>query len=133
MQLRWRTLRADEPDYELIWFAVTVLGAAALLAWHALSLPWPDCNFRALFGIPCLTCGSTRAALALTNGNIAAAWLHNPLATLTLLGIAAYDVYAVAALLTRSRRLRVTLSRRVLAVGLIAAALLNWTYLLGHH
>lgn len=130
--MRWqlRRLRSGEPDYELIFLLVTSAAAIAGLAWLRLGLPWPECNFRALFGIPCLTCGSTRALLALVRGNFALAWQFNPLATMAMCGIALYDMYAVAVLATRAMRLRVSLPRNIVLPALVAAALLNWFHLL---
>lgn len=135
MRVYWRRLRPSELDHELLWLAVSVTSAALGAAWLALQLPWPGCNFRMLFGIPCFTCGATRAALALLNGDLAHAWTWNPLATVTMLGVALFDVYAFAVLVLRRPRLRVDLSSaKWLLVGLVvAAAGLNWAYLLSTH
>jgi hypothetical protein len=132
MRFRWRALQPNEPDHELIWLAVTSVTALGALGWLWLKLPWPQCYFHALFGIPCLTCGSTRAMLALAHGSFRAAWEFNPLATLTLCGIALYDVYALAALLARAKRLRVAFQPQLVRWLLVTAALLNWFYLLRH-
>ena len=136
--MRWhlRQLRPGELDHELIWLAVTSLGAASLALWLWLHLPLPQCNFRALFGIPCLTCGSTRAAAAFLHGEFWQAWFVSPLATTAFCAIAAFDAYAIAVLFSGAPRLRVTFSgrneSRIFAGLLAAAALLNWIYLLRH-
>lgn len=39
----------------------------------------PSCFFREITGIPCPTCGGTRAALALLSGDLAGAFHANPL------------------------------------------------------
>jgi hypothetical protein len=131
-----RQLRPDELDHELIWLAVTSLGAAALAFWLWLHLPLPQCNFRALLGIPCLTCGSTRAAAAFFHGEFSRAWFVSPLATIGFCAIAAFDAYAIAVLFSGAPRLRITFGgrneRRIFAGLLAAAALLNWIYLLRH-
>ena len=44
----------------------------------------PVCPFHALTGLPCLGCGTTRAALLLAKGDPAGAFLMNPLATMAL-------------------------------------------------
>jgi hypothetical protein len=41
----------------------------------------PGCPFRELTGLPCLSCGTTRAALSLLGGDLAAALRFNPLAS----------------------------------------------------
>ena len=135
MRVYWRRLRPGELDHELLWLAVTVTSAALGLAWFALRLPWPRCNFRELFGIPCFTCGATRSAVALASGDLVRAWAWNPLATLTMFAIALFDIYAIAVLALRAPRLRFDCSsvRWLLAGLVVAAAALNWAYLLNTH
>ncbi|MFI5181027.1 MAG: DUF2752 domain-containing protein [Thermoanaerobaculia bacterium] len=45
----------------------------------------PPCLFREVTGLPCPTCGGTRAALALLSGDIAGALHANPLVVAALL------------------------------------------------
>lgn len=134
MRWQWRHLQNGELDHELIWLAISCLGAGGLAVWLWLHLPLPQCNFRALLGIPCLTCGSTRAADALLHGDILHAWFVSPLATVAFCGMAAFDVYAIAVLSSGAPRLRMTFTgrkeRRTSAVLLALVALLNWVYLL---
>ena len=132
MRIYWRRLQPGELDHELVWLLVSVTSAALGAAWFAMHLPWPRCNFRALFGIPCVTCGSTRSAIALLHGDISAAWAWNPLATFAMLAIVLFDVYAIGVLLSRSPRLRISFGRAKwpLLGLLIAAGGLNWVYLL---
>ena len=135
MRIYWRRLRPGELDHELLWLLVSVTAAALGAAWFALHLPWPRCNFHALFGIPCFTCGSTRSAIALLQGNVAAAWSWNPLATIAMLGIAVFDVYAFGVLVSRAPRLRFNFANAKwpLLIVLFAAGALNWVYLLLKH
>jgi hypothetical protein len=134
MRWQWRRLQTGELDHELIWLTVSLCAAGGLAVWFWLNLPLPQCNFRALFGIPCLTCGSTRAAQAFLHGEIWQAWLVSPLATLAFCAMAAFDLYAIAVLCSGAPRLRMTFSgrkgHRTAAALLAAAALLNWIYLL---
>jgi hypothetical protein len=133
MRFYWRRLRRGELDHELVWLGVSVTGAALAAAWFAVRLPWPQCNFRALFGIPCFTCGSTRAALALLHGDVAAGWAWNPLATIALFAVALFDLYALAVLVSRAPRLRINFVagwKWPLLIVLFAAVVLNWAYLL---
>lgn len=68
----------------LLWGAV----ALALLALSPLAPAFagilPECVFRRVTGVPCLTCGGTRAVLALLAGNLPAALQANPLVTAAL-------------------------------------------------
>ncbi len=91
----------------------------------------PLCHFKTLTGIPCATCGGTRACLSLLRGNFGAAFVWNPLVTALLL------VGVVVALLRVGlrRSLSLNLSRGerlgmyVLAGGAFAA---NWLYVILH-
>jgi hypothetical protein len=77
-----RPALVEERQVAVLW---GVLAASALLLrpfWLALAPVLPACPFRALTGIPCLSCGTTRAAVALLHGNPLAALAVNPLATL---------------------------------------------------
>ena len=135
MRVQWRRLRPGELDHELVWLLVTVTSAALAAAWFALHLPWPQCNFRALFGIPCVTCGSTRSAIALLHGDVGAAWNWNPLATLAMLAIGLFDLYALGVLAARAPRLRVDLrgSKWPIVAVLLAVIAINWAFVLARH
>lgn len=79
--MTWRHANRTDLPLALLWAA-----AAALAVAGAPWLPWiaramPPCALHSLTGIPCLTCGSTRAALALTQGDWTLALALNPLAT----------------------------------------------------
>lgn len=131
--MEWRSLRANEIDHELIWLAVTLGTAVACAVWLALSLPWPTCTFRALTGLPCATCGATRASVAFLHGDFATAWQLNPLIVALLCAIALFDFYALAVLCAGRRRLRFSLPKggaRKVVIGLAIIAAINWVYLL---
>lgn len=105
-------------------------GAVAVLGLHR--LPFPVCLFKLATGLPCPTCGSTRAAAHLTHLDVAAAFVMNPLATAGMLLIGAWAV-ADALLLMRGRALDLQVGPRlgvVLRVGAAAAVALNWAYLI---
>ncbi|GAA2183489.1 hypothetical protein GCM10009785_27260 [Brooklawnia cerclae] len=64
--------------------ALTRLGAfvlvgGAIAAAHAVLGVGVPCPFRELTGLQCPLCGSTRAALRLTRGDVASAWSLNAL------------------------------------------------------
>ncbi len=134
MRFEWRRLRAGELDHELIWLAVTMCAALLALSWLALKLPWPVCTFRSLTGLPCVTCGATRAGLAFFHGHLGTAWQFNPLVFVGLCAIALYDLYAAVVLGARLPRVRVVIPERAVRkatlVGVLLAGVGNWIYLL---
>jgi hypothetical protein len=95
-------------------------------------LPFTFCIFKGLTGLPCPTCGSTRALAHLFGLDLEGAVAMNPFVTLVAVVMAAWAV-ADLVLLPRHRSLKVEVSPR-LAGWLRAAALvaffLNWVYLL---
>jgi Protein of unknown function (DUF2752) len=136
MRLVWRRIPPEGFNHELIWLAVSLVAVVAGGAWLALGLPWVACPFRAATGYPCLTCGATRCALALSLGHLSMAWSWNPLAFLALCGAALFDVYAAVVLLARGPRLRVVdwtrAEKNAVRIGVILLILVNWAYLVAH-
>lgn len=134
MQVCRRSLAPREVDHELLWLLVS-LGAFCLAAlWFAARLPTPHCVFHSLTGLPCPTCGATRAAYQFLHGNFGAAFFFNPLAFFTYLALLVFDLYAAAVLTARAPRFRLKnfsptekLVWRGVAVALLAG---NWLYLL---
>jgi Protein of unknown function (DUF2752) len=79
--VRWRRPNREERQLAVVW-GVAGAGALALRPlWLALVPLLPPCPFRALTGIPCPSCGTTHAAIALLNGRVGAALAANPFAT----------------------------------------------------
>jgi len=84
--LSWRRAERTDRSLALVLLAGAA-GAAALLPWvPLLARLAPPCPFHAWTGLPCPGCGATRAVLALSAGDPAAALAWNPLATLGLAG-----------------------------------------------
>jgi hypothetical protein len=136
MRLLWRRRSANEPDHELIWFAVSAASIAGGAAWLAMALPWPRCPFFAVTGFPCVTCGATRSAIAFLHGDFLSALRWNPLVFVASWALIAFDLYAAIVLIGRMPRLRIvdwTITEknamRIMAVSLLA---LNWIYLLAN-
>jgi hypothetical protein len=136
MRLLWRRRSAHELDHELIWLAVSVASFAVAAAWLALALPWPKCPFLSVTGLPCVTCGATRSAIAFLHRDFPTALRWNPLAFAAFCGLVAFNLYAVIVLVGRLPRLRTVNwsageknMARMAMVGLLA---LNWIYLLAH-
>ncbi len=114
----------------LLW-AVVALGLIALAPLAAgLAAGAPACPVRAWLDLPCLSCGTTRAAVALARLDPLAALAVNPLAAIGWLGLVGGGLIAggvaVRGELAPLPDRRPTLTLR-LAVA--AALLVNWVYL----
>ncbi len=133
MQYCRRRLTPHEIDHEVLWLLISLSAFLGLLLWLSAGLATPRCAFRALTGLPCLTCGATRSAWQFLHGHFLTSLRFNPLAFLGYCGIAIFDLYAMAVLITRTPRLRLSNFTRIekLAARILVVALLfgNWLYL----
>lgn len=136
MVLERRALGAREIDHERLWLSIALASAALVVFWIASGheeLPRVICPFRAITGIPCLSCGGTRALLALAHGDVRAALVWNPLVALGAIAGAAWLLYAAVVILLQTPRLRLRLDTRDrLAVRLAAGFVLvgNWIFVI---
>ena len=95
-------------------------------------VPLTFCVFKGLTGLPCPTCGSTRAVARLFGFDPAGALAMNPFTTVVAVVIAAWAVVDLL-LIPRRRALRVGFSptlARVLRIAAFIAFIANWVYLL---
>jgi hypothetical protein len=131
MVIERRALAAREVDHERLWLSVALAGAALVVLWVAAGheeLPRVLCPFRHLTGVPCVACGGTRALLALTRGELQAAFFWNPLVAVSAIAALAWLAYAAVVTLLRAPRLRVRLGARDRFLFRAAA----WTALVGN-
>jgi hypothetical protein len=90
------------------------------------------CFFKLTTGLPCPTCGSTRALGRLAHLDLAGALAMNPLAALAALGLLLWGLLDLA-LLPRGRASRLAIAPRwqgPARVVILGALVLNWTFLL---
>jgi energy-converting hydrogenase Eha subunit C len=124
--MTFRAPRCEEKQLLLLWGAAA--GGILLLGWALPGLaPFlPRCPFKELTGLPCLSCGSTRTALALLRGDVGTALQANPLAA--VLGIALVaggmlaPLWAVLRLPVPDALPAATPGRRAAAVAFLLAA-----------
>jgi hypothetical protein len=114
-----------------------ILAACALVAiaivavLHLDRLPFSLCVFKAVTGVPCMTCGTTRALALLARLDLAGALSMNPLAAA---GVMLLGPWAAAdlVLLPSGRAVVLDLSpaaARVARIAVVAAVLVNWAWL----
>ena len=111
-----------------------------VLVWSAcgLALVWLSayfhrpvqlCLVKRLTGVACPTCGFTRGALSLLHGQIAQAWLYNPL----LYSLLALFSAAIAVRIIWARHLRINLTSIERSAAWVVAGSLffaNWAYVI---
>ena len=120
--------------HEAIWAPIALLAflAARFVPWNRLD--FLVCPFHLLTGLPCLSCGGTRAFVALAHLDAASAFAMNPLAAAVGLAGAAYVVHATGVALGRWKPWRPRLAsvplRRALRGAALAAVAGNWAYLI---
>jgi hypothetical protein len=131
-----RTVRKpfDPGEFPLgaVFGGVLALGAVAGALWLRLGLPRPGCVFRAVTGVPCPSCGSTRMVEAILAFDPLSAFLLNPLVFTALAGLGVWASVSVARTLLRLPSWRVELGRGerlALRVGAVLALAGNWIYL----
>ena len=77
------------------WWLVSALAVLAAIPFAPKLAPYaPACPLRALTGVPCLSCGGTRAVVALARGNPLEAFASNPL---VVVGVVAFVLGGLAA------------------------------------
>lgn len=122
----------SERQLGLLWGGVAALVVALSPVVERLASSLPGCPVKALIGLPCLTCGTTRAGLALSRLDLVGAISINPLAALAWLVLVGGGLVAgLLALLdipVREPEWRLSLPMRCL---LVMVFLTNWAYLVG--
>ncbi len=129
------TLAGRKPgqiEFGIIYGGIVLLGLVVTRFFHATQF-LPGCVFRSLTGIPCPTCGSTRAMNFLAEGKIIAALSMNPLVAAAIISSLLYLAYTLITLVFTLRRVNVVLDERGqagLRVAIVLLVALNWLYLI---
>jgi hypothetical protein len=127
-----RSATREERHLALLWLVAAAAAVALKPLWLALAPRLRPCIFHSLTGIPCPTCGTTRAATAFLDGNLLAALAANPLAAVGglvfVVGAPLAALWAVARWPVPVLPMPLPKWARVVAVALIVA---NWLYVIG--
>jgi len=134
MRVSFRSLNARETDHELLWSLVGLGALGLAFAWTKVGSPaLLVCPLRAVTGLPCPTCGSTRAWAALLDGRLGDAARLNPLVFATTLALPPYAVYGLTVAAASLPRIRIQLGRSGRAALRILVALVGatlWLFLI---
>jgi hypothetical protein len=112
-----------------LWGGAALVCAAAAPWAPALAHGLPPCPFRALAGIPCLTCGSTRALLALVRFDVGGAFSWNPLAAAAGILLVPGGLVALGVALS-GRGVETPRPTTALRAALALALAANWAFLI---
>jgi hypothetical protein len=119
-------------EFGIIYGVIALIGLCAARFPQIITLS-PSCVFQVLLGIPCPTCGSTRAVLHLSHGEIIAALAFNPLISSCFLAAVLYFLYSIIAIASGMPRIGCTLSegdKNTVSTGVVILVLMNWMYLI---
>lgn len=113
----------------LLWGGVALaLVALSPLAPYIVDGLW-TCPFKSVTGVPCPTCGTARAALALSRGEVWHALTQYPLPSLAWILFVAGGFYSLWLGLTK--RLPISLPKRLpvwARISIVVAVAANWIY-----
>ncbi len=114
-----------------LWLAAAASALALRPLWLAAAPILRPCVFRSVTGIPCPTCGTTRAATAFLDGNFLAAFAANPLAAAVgLLFVAGAPIAALWAIARWPVPLLPTPLPMWVRIGAVALIATNWIYVI---
>jgi hypothetical protein len=93
------------------------------------------CLFKRVTHLPCPSCGTTRAILALINGNLSKSVYYNPLGIVMFLFMIILPIWIIVDLITKQQSLwtmyTITimfLQRKIVAIPMITLVTANWIW-----
>lgn len=93
------------------------------------------CLFKHVTSLPCPSCGSTRAVLELFHGNLAGAFLFNPIGYLISIILVIIPFWVIFDLITAKSSLYIFyqqaecfIRRKMIAIPLIFIVIINWIW-----
>jgi hypothetical protein len=126
-----RPATREERQLAFLWLAAAVSALALRPLWLAVGPLLRPCVFRSLTGIPCPTCGTTRAAAAFLDGHLITAFAANPLAAAAgLLFVVGAPLAALWALARWPVPVLPKPLPRWFRIAAVAIILANWAYII---
>jgi hypothetical protein len=126
-----RIASREERQLALLWLAAATSAVALRPLWLTIAPQLRPCVFRALTGIPCPTCGATRAATAFLDGRLFEALAANPLATVVgFVFVVGAPLAALWAILGWPVPVFSPSAPRWLRPAIVALIVANWLYLI---
>jgi uncharacterized protein DUF2752 len=93
----------------------------------------PSCAFKGVLGVPCPTCGSTRAVVQLSHGDLFSALAMNPVITLVVVFAVIFFFYSLTALIFHFRRIGFVFTEReknTVRIAVVLLLLVQWGWLI---
>jgi hypothetical protein len=126
-----RSLSKEERQLAYLWLAAAALAVALRPLWMAVAPHLGNCVFRSITAVPCPSCGTTRAATAFLDGDLASAFAANPLAaTAGLIFVAGAPLAVLWAVSRWPIPVAEGSKAGWLRVTTAVLVLLNWLYLI---
>ena len=126
-----RPASREERQLAFLWLAAAASALALRPLWTAIAPLLRPCVFRAITGIPCPACGTTRAATAFLDGNLPAAFAANPLAAaMGLLFVVGAPIATLWAIAQWPLPLLPTPLPTWVRIGTVALIAANWIYVI---
>ena len=127
--MSWRRARLSDLPLALLWAFAAGLAVACAPLLPLVARALPPCVLHTLTGVPCVACGSTRAALALAHGHAIEALALNPLVTAGMMGGLLGGFVAPGWVALRAPVPGLAGTSRHLRVAAWGAVVLQWGYL----
>ena len=126
--MTWSFARTGQPlSVHVIWMFILLVALGM-----AHFMPHSQCPFHSVTGYPCLSCGGTRAAEALFNGDILGMFYFNPLLVLFCGGLFFFSLFKLTEFIFKFR-VFIDVNRKtasLIRIGVIMSIVANWAFLI---
>ncbi len=115
----------------LVWGPIAILFIAMAGIMKGLAVLMPKCLFHEITGYPCFTCGGTRSIIALSQFDLLASFLYNPIVPLFMGGVILLSLIALMkAILKKSFSLEFSdMGKKILRYSIFIFLAINWIFL----